>query len=85
MEFRLNLPVMESVDYALGLSGADLLAEGDVALEARKQRQHRDSLLIPLKSLIYINWLKSDLHSDSVWISCRVPRSSHVNANPQPK
>ena len=60
---------MESVDDALGLGGADLLAKGDIALEAREQRQHRDSLLIPLKSLIYINWLKSDLHSDSVWVS----------------
>ena len=73
---RLSLPVMESVDDALGLSGADLLGEGDVALEAREQRQHLYSLLIPFKS---------DFHSDSVWVSCRVPRSSHVHANPQPK
>ena len=46
---RLSLPVVESVDDALGLSGADLLGEGDVVLEAREQRQHLDSLFRPSK------------------------------------
>ena len=70
------LPVVEPIDDALGLSGADLLGEGDVALEAREQRQHLGSLSCP--------FLKYNFHSETLSISSRGVTIPHLlDPNPE--
>ena len=69
---RLSLPVVEPVDDALGLRGARLPGEGHVRLEARKQRQHLESLF------------KAFQVKCSLMIRVCVSTISHVFANPRP-